>query len=100
MIIRIFDTAIEPDDIEKAKTLFREQVRPVFERFEGCHGIDMHIGIDEHSKDLVEVAAISQWESMAAIEQATALPTYDKALEQLRMLFQQTPIVRHFEKVE
>lgn len=100
MIIRIFDTAIERDDIEQAKTLFREQVRPVFERFEGCHGIDMHIGIDEHSKDLVEVAAISQWESMAAIEQATALPAYEKSLEQLRMLFQQTPIVRHFEKVE
>lgn len=100
MIIRIFDTAIEPDDIEQAKGMFRDQVKPAFERFEGCHGIDMHIGIDEHSKDLVEVAAISQWESFAAIEEATSHPSYDRALEQFRKLFQQTPIVRHFEVVE
>lgn len=100
MIIRIFDTAIDRDDVELAKELFRDNVRPAFETWEGCHGIDMHISIDEHSGDLVEVAAISRWESRDAIENAIAADSYDEAMTELKKLFQQTPIVRHFEAVE
>jgi quinol monooxygenase YgiN len=100
MIIRIFDTAIEADDVERAKELFREQVRPAFETWEGCAGIDMHLSVDEHSGDLVEVAAISRWESRAAIERAVAADAYDDAMRALKALFRQTPIVRHFEAVD
>jgi quinol monooxygenase YgiN len=100
MIVRIFDTAMEPDDIERAKELFRDQVRPAFADFDGCLGIEMFMGIDEHSRDLVDVAAVSRWESMAAIEKATALPEYEEALKEIRELFQQAPIVRHFEAVD
>jgi len=100
MIVRIFDTAIAPDDVEKAKRLFRDQVRPAFEHFAGCHGIEMFLGIDEHSLDLVDVAALSRWESTAAIDKATATDEYEEALHELRELFEQTPIVRHFELVE
>jgi quinol monooxygenase YgiN len=97
MIIRIFDTAIEPDDVEKAKELFREVVRPTFQNLEGCEGIEMYLGIDEHSRDLVDVAAISRWESQDAINEALKTPEYDESLRDLRQLFQETPIVRHFE---
>jgi quinol monooxygenase YgiN len=100
MIIRIFDTALEPDDVELAKELFRDQVRPAFEQWDGCHGIDMHISVDEHSGDLVEVAAISRWDSRAAIEKAIVADAYEDAMRELKKLFQQTPIVRHFENVE
>ena len=100
MIVRIFDTAISPDDVERAKDLFREHVRPAFERFDGCQGIEMLLGIDEHSQDLVDVAAISRWDSRAAIEKATITDEYDEALRELRQLFEQAPIVRHFEAVE
>ena len=99
-IIRIFDTTIEPSDVEEAKTLFREQVKPAFDRFEGCQGIEMSLGVEEHSKDLVDVAAISRWDSMASIERAIATDEYQEALRELRALFQETPLVRHFEKVE
>lgn len=100
MIIRIFDTALDRDDVELAKELFRDEVRPAFSRWDGCHGIDMHISVDEHSGDLVEVAAISRWDSRAAIETAVAADDYDAAMANLKKLFQQTPIVRHFEAVE
>ncbi len=100
MITRIFDTAIDPADIDKAKALFRDEVRPAFQGFDGCHGIDMHIGIGEHSRDLVDVAAISHWESMAAIEAATGSTDYERALAGIRELFQQAPVVRHFEAVD
>jgi hypothetical protein len=100
VIVRIFDTAIDADDVERAKQMFREDVRPAFEAFPGCHGIEMSMGIEEHSKDLIDVAAISKWESLDAIDAATGTDEYVGALSGIRQLFQQTPIVRHFELVE
>jgi hypothetical protein len=37
---------------------------------------------------------------MQAIEAATATPEYETALANLRKLFAQTPIVRHFETID
>ena len=100
MIVRIFDTAADPADIERGVQLFRDVVRPAFSGFAGCHGIEMLIGADEHSGDLVELTAISRWESLDAIAAATQTPEYDAALVEIRKLFAQTPIVRHFESIE
>ena len=100
MIIRIFDTAMDPDDIEQGKELFRTTVRPAFEGFEGCLGIEMLLSLDEHAGDLVQVSAISRWDSFEAIEAATSAPEYDAALDELRKLFRQAPVVRHFEAID
>ena len=100
MIIRIFDTAMDPDDIEDGKRLFREQVIPAFEAFPGCHGAEMNLGIEEHSGDLVDVISISRWDSMEAIHQATKTEEYQEALGEIRKLFQRSPIIRHFDLVE
>jgi quinol monooxygenase YgiN len=99
MIVRIFDTSVDPGDVERGKELFREQVQPAFERFEGCHGFEALIGTDEHSADLVDVVAITRWESREHIEAAVASDQYAEALAEIRTLFQQAPIVRHFETV-
>lgn len=97
MIVRIFDTAMDPADIEKGKQLFRDEVKPAFERFEGCHDVEMVIGVEEHSQDLVDIASISHWDSLEAIEKATSSDEYADALDEIRRLFQQAPLVRHFE---
>lgn len=96
MIIRIFSTAVEPDDVEAATNLFKAEVRPVFNEFDGCLGIDWYIGVDEHSGDLVDAVAISRWEVPEAIEKATSSNEYEGALANLRTLFRQSPIVRHY----
>ena len=100
MIVRIFETAVEPEDIDRGRRLFREQVKPVYEKFPGCRGIELQVGLDEHSGDLVTVVTVSRWESMEAIEEATQLPEYSGALTEIKKLFQQTPIIRHFEVEE
>ena len=100
MIIRIYDTAIDPGDVEQAKSLFRNEVRPAFDAFEGCHGIEMTLGIEEHSGDLVDVASISRWDSMDAIREATGTDEYREALIAITKLFQRSPIIRHFEAVD
>jgi len=97
MIIRIFDTAIDPEEADRARRLHRDVIVPAFERFEGCHGIEMGLSPEEHSRDLVLLVAISRWDSLAAIRQATESPEYTDAVSELRDLFQENPIVRHFE---
>ncbi len=100
MIIRIFDTAVDPADVEAAKQLFRDKVRPAFLAFDGCRSIEMAIGVEEHSGDLLDVASISHWDSTQAVEAATSTEEYQEALEDIRKLFAQSPIVRHFAVVE
>lgn len=100
MIVRMFDTAMDPADVERGKQLFREQVKPAFESFDGCRGVEMVLGVEEHSQDLVDIASISRWDSLESIEAATTSDEYKAALENIRKLFQQSPIVRHFELVE
>jgi quinol monooxygenase YgiN len=100
MIVRIFNTAVDPEDVERGKAIFRDQVKPVFESFEGCTGIEWYIGVDEHSADLVDVAALSRWESLEAIEPAVTSPEYEVALSQLRELFREAPIIHHYEEAE
>lgn len=100
MIVRIFDTAVDPADVDRATELFRGTVRPAFESFPGCHGIEMFIGVEDHSGDLVEVAAVSRWESLDAIGSAVESDDYTQALGELRTLFVQAPLVRHFESVD
>ena len=97
MIIRIFDTTVDPGDVESAVAVFRRDVAPAFEAFAGCSGIELLVGIDEHSGDLVELCAISRWESKDAIDAAVGSDEYANALQEFRRLFQQNPIVRHFE---
>jgi quinol monooxygenase YgiN len=100
MIVRIFDTTVDPGDVERGTQLFRDEARPAFDKFDGCHGIEMLISVEEHSGDFVQIAAVSRWDSMQAIEAATATPEYETALANLRKLFAQTPIVRHFETID
>jgi heme-degrading monooxygenase HmoA len=97
MILRIFDTAMDPDDVDRATELFRSEIKPVFDGFDGCHGIEMSIGVEEHSGDLVDVASVSRWDSLDAIEAATASDEYKEAMAELKKLFQRAPIIRHFE---
>jgi len=100
MIIRIFETAIDPQEADRARTLHREVIIPAFTRFAGCHGIEMGLSLEEHSRDLVLWVAISRWDSAAAIQLATSSQEYAEAVAELRTLFQENPIIRHFELTE
>ncbi len=100
MFVRIFDTTVDPSDVERGKELFQKEIRPAFEAFPGCLGVEWLISVEEHSGDYVQIAAVSRWESLEAIDAATKTPEYDNALAEIRKLFAQSPIIRHFEALE
>lgn len=100
MIIRVFDTAVDPEDIGRLKQLYRDKVAPAFASFEGCLGLYMAVRAEGHSRDLVDVVAISKWETLEASERAVGSEAYGEALLEMRRLYQQSPIVRHFEVLE
>ena len=100
MIVRIFSTAVDPEDVDRGNEIFKAEVAPVFGDFPGCHGIEWFVGLEEHAGDVVDVTAISRWDSMEDIEKATATRDYDQALAKLRELFRQTPIVHHYRTLD
>lgn len=96
MIVRIFDTAVNPEDVERGTRIFLEQVKPFFDKVPGCHGIEMLIGVEEVAGGVIEVAAVSRWDSLGAVDDAINSPDYEEALAEFRRLFEKTPIVRHY----
>jgi quinol monooxygenase YgiN len=100
VIVRTFDTAVDPQDIERGRQMFRDVVRPAFENFAGCRGIEMYLRVDERHGDLVDVMAISRWDSVEAMDAATSTEEYGEAMSEIRLLFQRSPIVRVFETVD
>jgi quinol monooxygenase YgiN len=96
----MFSSAVDPDDVGRAKQLFSDAVRPTFAEFAGCTGIEMYVGLEEHSADLVDIATVSRWDSTNAMERASSSPQYERALADIMTLFQQSPIIRHFETVD
>jgi quinol monooxygenase YgiN len=99
MIVRITQSTIDPEEVASAREVFARSMRPAFESFDGCEGIEMYIGIEEHSGDLLELVTISTWRSMQALDAAADSEEYAGVMERVRELFQQSPIVHHFEPV-
>lgn len=99
MIVRMFDTAVDPEDVERGVQLFRTQVKPAFEAFDGCSGIEMFIGVAPEG-GFADVVAISHWETEEHIDRAISSEEYAEALAELKSLFQRAPIVRHFEAAD
>ena len=100
MIIRMTQVAVDREDAEAVAQAFTGKVRPAFDRFDGCEGIEMYFGTDEHSRDGVDLVTISRWTSPEALEEAQGSGAYAEAMSHIRPLFHQSPIVHHFEPVE
>jgi quinol monooxygenase YgiN len=97
MIIRVTDTAVDPEDLERCTSLLGERIAPALIKLPGSRGIEIHVRVDERHGDLVEIAVVSRWDDRDAMEAAIRSEDYLDAMAELRPLFQQAPIVRIFE---
>jgi quinol monooxygenase YgiN len=95
--LRMFQTAVDPADVDEVARLFEDDVKPVFAGLAGCVSIELIISVDKNAGGLVDGAALSRWSSIDEMETALESREVAEALIRVRQLLRQEPISKVFE---
>ena len=95
--LRLFQTAVDPADIEEVTRLFEDDVKPVFAAISGCLSMELVVSVEKNAGGLVDGAALSRWSSIEAMDDALDSREVAEALIRVRELLRQEPISRVFE---
>ncbi len=95
--IRLFQSTVDPADVDEVRRLFAEDVLPVYQELDGCIGIELVVRTEPNAGGLIEGAALSRWESRDAMEKAVASRAAREAQVRMLELLRQEPVVRIFE---
>jgi hypothetical protein len=99
-IMRLFQSAVDPSDIDEVRRLFNDDVRPVFEKIEQCRGIDLLVNVEESAGGLIEGCALSRWASVEGMNDALASRAVGEALVRIRTLLRQEPVTKTFQVLD
>jgi quinol monooxygenase YgiN len=100
VILRILQSAVDPSDIDTVKRLFADDVRPVFEKLDGCLAVELLVSVESNAGGLVEGAAVTRWTSLDAMEEAMASRRVSEAQVRVFELLRQEPVIRVFDVAE
>ncbi len=95
--LRMFQTAVDPADLDEVRRLFADDVLPVYRGFAGCTSIELVLGMDHHPGGLLECATVSRWESIDTMGEAMVSRAAREAQVRILELLRQEPLVRVFE---
>src|SRR6185503_16600971 len=70
--LRLFQSAVDPSDVDEVQRLFNDDVRPVFAGIAACESMELIVSTESSAGGLVEGCALSRWTSLDALEQAVA----------------------------
>jgi quinol monooxygenase YgiN len=98
-VLRMFQSAIDPSDVEELRKLFLDDVKAAFESVAGCLGIELIMSTDTNAGGLVEGAALSRWATRSAMEASIDSRVLAEAQVRIFELLRQEPIVRVFEVI-
>lgn len=90
--LRLYQSAVDPSDVEEVRRLFVDDVVPVFLRCPGCLGVELTVSIEPSAGGLVEGAAISRWSSLEEMSVAMASHDVQEAIVRVRQLLRQEPV--------
>lgn len=90
--LRLYQSAVDPADVEEMQRLFADDVAPAFSRAPGCLGIELTVAVEPNAGGLVEGAAISRWSSLGEMAAAMASHEVQEALVRVRGLLRQEPV--------
>lgn len=96
-VLRMFQTSVDPADLDQARRLFADDVLPVYRRFPGCISIEFVLSKEHHPGGLLECATVSRWEHADAMCEAIESRDAKEAQVRLMELLRQEPLVRVFE---
>jgi quinol monooxygenase YgiN len=95
--LRLFQSTIDPADVEEVRRLFIDDVLPVYKKLKGCLSIELVMRSEPNAGGLVEGAALSRWESRDAMHEAVMSRPAKEAQVRIVELLRQEPVIRVFE---
>ncbi len=98
--IRLFQTAIDPSEVDAVRALFNDDVRSVLEETPGCIWVELVVSTEKNAGGLVEGCVISKWDSLANLEAGLESRGVQEALVRVRGLFRQEPVIKVYEVLE
>ena len=90
--LRLYQSAVDPDDVEEVRRLFTADVAPAFAGCAGCLSVELAVSTDVNAGGLVEGAAITRWSSLDEMAAAMASHEVREALVRVRQLLRQEPV--------
>lgn len=100
MFLRVYSTAVDPSDLPEIRRIFAEDIKPIFEGMPGCVSIELAVCPVSNAGGLVDGAAVSRWESHAAITEALDSRAVAESMVRILPLLQLEPVVKIYEIVE
>jgi quinol monooxygenase YgiN len=95
--MRLYQSAVDPADVNEIRRLFMDDVVPAFRRITGCLGIELAVTVEPNAGGLVEGTAISRWASLDEMDAAIASRGVQEALVRVRQLLRQEPVSKVLE---
>jgi quinol monooxygenase YgiN len=97
--VRLFSSAIDPNDLAEVRRIFAEDIGPVFESFPGCLSMELLLGADHNAGGLVDAAALSRWKSQEELTTAIESRAVAESMVRILPFLQLEPVIRMFEIV-
>ncbi len=98
--IRLYQSAVDPADVDEMRRLFVDDVVPAFAGSQGCLGLELTVSIEPNAGGLVEGAAISRWSSLDEMAAAMASHEVKEALVRVRQLLRQEPVSKVLQVIQ
>ena len=95
--LRLYQSAVDPADLDEVRRLFEDDVVGVFHGIHGCLSIELAVSVEKNAGGLVEGAVVSRWTSLEAMEAAVASRPVKEAIVRFRGLLRQEPVAKVFE---
>lgn len=100
MYVRMFLSAIDPDDLDTIQRIFNDDVRPALLKQPGCEGVELVANVRSNAGGLVEGAAISRWAGLDDLERALDQREVQESIVRVRQLLRQEPVTKTFEVLD
>lgn len=92
--LRLFQSAVDPEELVVLRRLFLDDVRPAFAACPGCLGIELAVCDHANAGGLVDVDAISRWTSADEMVAGVASRPIQEAVVRFRSLLRQEPVAK------
>lgn len=95
--VRMFQSAVDPADVEETRRLFNDDVRSLLAGRPGCLAVELVVNTEHNAGGLLEGCVISRWSSLDELRAALDDHAVTDALVRVRRLLRHEPITKTFE---